>query len=100
VHFGEATVVPYLLGGVVVITVGREGLEGLAAKGSRSSSSGKGSDPSKITSSVTTTPSFFLTEKDVISGGWPLISMTSEVGEAMRTPLSAVGVLSEASEGE
>jgi hypothetical protein len=93
VHFGDATVVPYLLGGVV-ITVGREGLEGLAAKGSRSSSS------SKITSSVTTTPSLFLAEKDEISGGWPLISMTSEVGEAMRTPLSAVGVLSEASESE
>jgi len=88
-----------LLGGVV-ITVGREGFEGLAAKGSRSSSSGKGSDPSKITSWVTTTPSFFLPAKDVISAGWPLIGMTSEIGEAMRTPLSAVGVLSEASEGE
>jgi len=58
---------PYLLEGVV-ITVGiEEGLEGLAAKGSRSSSSGKGSDPSKITSRERMPPSLLFTADGVMS---------------------------------
>ena len=88
---------PYLLGGVVITIEGE--LEGLAAKGSRSSSSGKGSGPSKITSWERMLPSLLFTANDVISAR-PLIGMTSDIGEAIRSPLSAVGVPSEASEGE
>jgi hypothetical protein len=66
-HFGEVVVRSYLLGGVVTTVGIEEGLEGLAAKGSRSSSSGKGSDPSKITSRERMPPSLLFTANGVIS---------------------------------